>query len=95
MVDGPSFTSFLIAVCHSPELLEELQAVRDDPDRGLSGWDLTPEQLEILQRGDLTEIQDEVRKEHPEARVGIWVGGAVMVAAVMSPPPTEPPPPEG
>jgi hypothetical protein len=93
VVEGSSFTSFLIAVCHSPELLEELHAARDDPDRRISGWDLTPEQLEILRRGDLTEIQAEVRKEHSEARVGFWVS-AVMVAAVMSPPPTEPPPPE-
>jgi len=70
---GPSLTLFLLALCHSSELLE---AFRKSPSATASGWGLTPEQIELLQSGNLQQIEDAVRAELPAGTnvyAAIWV----------------------
>ena len=78
---GP-LVDFLIAVCHSTELLELFQ---EDPAAALDRWDpehtLLPgdEQRELLARGSLDEIEAAVRDEYPDASIAIWVAGPVPI----------------
>jgi hypothetical protein len=92
MADGTGFTHFLIAVAHSRDLLERFQA---NPERAFQGWKLTDQQQEILKRGNMEEIQAEVRREHPDA-IAAWL---VMLEKWVMPPdlvmdPDAPEPPE-
>ncbi len=91
MADDRGFTQFLIALAHSRELLEKFH---EKPQEVFSGWKLTPEQQEILKRGNMEEIQGEVRREHPDAVAAWWV---MLESWVMSPDwvmdPDEPEPP--
>jgi hypothetical protein len=93
VADNRGFTHFLIALAHSRDLLETFHS---NPEEAFSGWNLTPEQREILRRGNMEEIQAEVRREHPDAVAAWWV---MLESWVMSPDwvmgPDEPEPPEG
>ncbi len=92
MADAGGFTHFLIAISHSRDLLERFHA---NPERAFRGWNLTQQQEEILKRGNMEEIQAEVRREHPDAIAAWWV---MLESWVMSPDwvmgPDEPEPPE-
>ena len=92
MADGGGFTGFLIAIAHSRDLLERFHA---NPERAFQGWNLDHRQQEILKRGNMEEIQAEVRREHPDAIAAWWV---MIETWVMTPDwvmnPDEPEPPE-
>jgi hypothetical protein len=92
MADGRGFTDFLIALAHHRDLLERFH---ESPESAFSGWDLTPEQQEILKRGNMKEIQKEVGREHRDAVTAWWV---MLDSWVMSPDwvmdPDEPEPPK-
>ncbi len=71
MTPGP-LTSFLIALCHDPDLLEQFQS----EEFSIAGTGLTQEQLELLRRGQLAEIQVAVRDEYPADSpiyAAIWI----------------------
>ncbi|MBA2462346.1 MAG: hypothetical protein H0V45_11370 [Actinobacteria bacterium] len=66
-------TSFLIALCHSMELLEQFQ---QDPTAAAARWGISDEHRDLLRRGVLQEIQEAVRKEHPDdpnVSAAIWI----------------------
>ena len=67
-------TRFLTALSHWPELLDKFY---DSPRRAAAGWHLSDEQIEMLERGNLAEIQQavsaEVEAEGGHAVVGWWI----------------------
>jgi hypothetical protein len=78
MANVAGFTNFLIALCHHRELLDQFH---ENPEEALAGWNLTPEQREILRRGNLAEIQEEVQRENPDAVAAFWVMAGPWVMA--------------
>ena len=68
-----TLTRFLTALAHSPELLE---AFYENPAQAAEPWGLDSNQIEALQSGNLTAIQEAVQAEMPagaSALVGYWV----------------------
>lgn len=76
MIDEPSpkpLTSFLIALCHSTEMLDEFWR---DPSGSAARWGISDDHRDLLRRGNLEEIQEAVRKEHPDdpnVSTAIWI----------------------
>lgn len=71
------FTNFLLALAHSGQSLDAFAPPGDD-ESTIRGWGITPEQLETLRRGNLTEIQRAVQEDlgatdEGAATVAIWV----------------------
>ncbi|MCP9485554.1 MAG: hypothetical protein MSC30_06815 [Gaiellaceae bacterium MAG52_C11] len=67
-------TNFLISLCHSPELLEQFDK---DPDSTFVGSGLSDDLQKVVRGGNLGQIQDAVRAEHPETEAvfaAIWIG---------------------
>src|SRR3712207_4680910 len=76
--EGPGgLVEFLIAVCHSTELLELFQS---SPGAALDRWEgegkpgLSSSQRQLLEDGNLADIQAAVQAEYPGAQVAIWIG---------------------
>ena len=69
---GRPLTLFLLALCHSSELLKRFH---ENPRDTAADWKLSDAQIEMLVRGKLDEIQDAVRAELPGADVyaAVWV----------------------
>ena len=85
--ENTDFTEFLIEVSHRADLQEELQELREGKRDSFTGWNLTPDQLEVLRRGDPYEILAEVQQEHGDATLAIWVGGSRPIMVPVMPPP--------
>ena len=67
-------TRFLTALSHVPELLDEFSK---SPRSAADGWGLSQAQIELLERGNLQEIQSAVSEEiqgtGSAAVVGWWI----------------------
>lgn len=73
-VDAP-FTNFLVAMAHSGMPFEDFIGGLDDKAL-IETWGLTSEQLAILRRGTLADIQAEVQRElgNTSAVAQVWIG---------------------